>query len=120
MTSLAARPVDDPDQLALIGDDWTPLAVDMAEAFRDACHKDALAHNGYVNPNRVSSLLRAAVGDFNPRWFSGRWAPACGPKGFLDKTKETEPIDPAVSKGNGNKDVRLRKWRFWDERGWDE
>jgi hypothetical protein len=113
MTTLATHPVDDPDQLALIGDDWTPLAVDLAEAFRSACRQDALAHNGYVNPNRVSLLLRSAVGEFNPRWFSARWAPACSAKGFLDKTDVREPIDAAVSRGNGNKDVLLRKWRGW-------
>ena len=111
MTTLAALPVADPDQLALIADDWTPLAVDFADAFRAACHDDARAHGGLVHPSRVSALLHERLGDFDPRRFSASWAPACGRDGFLDKTDQSEPIDPGVSKGNGNKLVRLRRWR---------
>jgi hypothetical protein len=113
MTTLASRPLEDPDQLALIADDWTPLAVDKAEAFKAACWADARAHDGWVHPNRVSSLLAVSLPDFDPRWFSARWAPACGRDGFLDKTDRLAPIDAAVSKGNGNKEVRLRRWRGW-------
>ena len=111
MTTLATSPVPDPDQLALLADDLTPLGRPFAEAFRDACRMDALTHGGEVHPSRVSALLHAAVGDFDPRRFSAMWAPACGRDGFLDKTDRLAPIDPGVSKGNGNKSVRLRMWR---------
>lgn len=116
MTTLAARPVGDPDQLALIGDDLTPLGKPFADSFRNACRQDADAHDGWVHPNRVSKLLRADLGDFSARdarRFSALWAPAAGPKGYLDKTGCRAQIDGEVSKGNGNKDVLLRRWRGW-------
>ena len=116
MTTLSVRPVDDPDQLALIADDMTVIGKPFADAFRDACLADAVAHDGWVHPSRVSAILRRHYGDFDPRRFSASWGPACRPEGgYLDKTKREEPIDPAVSKGNGNKDVRLRRWRGWGE-----
>lgn len=121
MTTLAARPVDDPDQLALIADDLTPLGRPLAEAFRDACQADAAAHDGWVHPSRVSSLLHRQFGDFNPRQFSASWAPACGRDGFLVKTDVLADIDPEVSKGNGNKRLPLRRWRVTDaDFGWRE
>lgn len=114
MTALAVRPVDEPDLLALIADEVTPLGKPFADAFREACRKDADAHDGMVNPNRVSHLLREEVGDFSPQRFSAMWSPAChAEKGYLDMTDELAPIDPTVSKGNGNKDVPLRRWREW-------
>ena len=108
---LAAQPVDEPDLLALIADEVTPLGKPFADAFRDACRKDAEAHDGYVHPSRVSALLHSAVGDFDPRRFSAMWAPACGRDGYLDKTDMLAPIDPTNSRGNGGKSVRLRRWR---------
>ena len=113
MTTLATRPVDDPDQLALIADDQTPLGKPFADAFRDACLADAVAHDGMVHPSRVSGILARHYGDFDPRRFSAMWAPACGRDGFLDKTDELAPIDPERSRGNGGKSVRLRRWRGW-------
>jgi len=113
MTHLATTPVPDPDQLALIADDMTVIGKPFADAFRDACLADAIAHDGKVHPSRVSALLTRHYGDFDPRRFSAMWAPACSRDGFLDKTDELAPIDPEVSKGNGNKMVRLRAWRGW-------
>ena len=110
MTTLAVRPVADPDQLALIADDLTPLGKPFADSFRDACRRDALAHDGYVSTNRVSAILHAELGEVNARRLSAMWGPACGPKGFLVKTSIPEPIDPRHSKGNGNKDTKLRRW----------
>ena len=115
MTTLASLPVADPDQLALIADDLTPIGKTFADAFRDACLADAVAHDGEVHPSRVSALLHRHYGDFDPRRFSAMWAPACGREGFLDKTDELRPIDPETSKGNGNKKVPLRTWRGWAE-----
>ena len=113
MTTLATRPVDEPDLLAQLADQVTTLGKPFADAFRDACYADAIAHDGEVHPSRVSALLRRHHGDFDPRRFSAMWAPACGREGFLDKTDRLAPIDPEHSKGNGNKDVRLRRWRGW-------
>lgn len=114
MTTLAARPVDEPDLLALLADEQTVLGKPFADAFRAACRRDADAHDGWVNPNRVSHLLREELGDFSSQRFSAMWSPACNAeKGYLDMTTVSAPIDPTVSKGNGNKDVPLRRWRGW-------
>lgn len=115
MTTLAATPIthDQVNLLDLIADRQTPLGKPFADAFRDACEADAEAHDGWVHPSRVNALLHDALGDINPRSFSAQWAPACGPNGFLDKTDVVEPIDPTYSDGNGNKAVRLRRWRGW-------
>ena len=113
MTTLAVRPVDEPNLLALLADEVTPLGKSFADAFRDACREDADAHDGWVHPSRVSALLHESVGDFSPQRFSAMWSPACGREGYLDKTDTLAPIDPEHSRGNGNKDVRLRRWRGW-------
>ena len=113
MTTLAAVPVD-PNQLDLLNeitDNATPLGSLHATDFRAACQRDAGDNDGWVHPSRVSAILTRWFGEYNPRWFSAQWAPACGPKGFLDKTDVEAPIDAAVSKGNGNKLVKLRRWR---------
>lgn len=123
MTTLATHDLEPNllDELALIADSQTPLGKPFADAFRDACETDARANLGMVHPSRVSALLHAAVGNFDPRRFSAMWSPACGRDGFLDKTAELAPIDPTVSKGNGNKMVRLRRWRVTDrDFGWTE
>lgn len=113
MTTLAAVPVD-PNQLdllSLVADTETPLGSLHADDFRHACYFDAVNNDGWVHPSRVSAALTRRFGEFNPRWFSAQWAPACGPNGFLDKTEVEAPIDSSVSKGNGNKTVKLRRWR---------
>lgn len=113
MTTLAAIAVcdDQLDLLELVADNQTPLGSLRADEFRAACWNDALTHDGWVHPSRVSAILTRWFGEFNPRWFSSQWAPACGRNGFLDKTDVEAPIDSSVSKGNGNKTVKLRKWR---------
>lgn len=113
MTILAAQPVD-PNQLDLltaIADVETPLGSLRAADFRAACWEDATANHGWVHPSRVSLILFNRFGEINPRSFSAQWAGACGPKGFLDNTDQYAPIDARLSKGNGGKRVRLRKWR---------
>lgn len=110
MTTLAARPVTNPDELALFADDWTALAKPFADAFRDACRADALAHDGWVSPNRVRLALLEHP-DYAPRQFSALWGTACSRDGYLDKTDVWVPIDGDGSRGNGNKSVRLRRWR---------
>lgn len=113
MTTLAAVPVD-PDQLdllSLVADERTPLGSLHRDDFRAACLEDARAYHGWVHPSRVSLILHNRFGEVNSRWFSAQWAPACGPKGFLDKTAIEAPIDARLSKGNGNKTVKLRRWR---------
>ena len=113
MTHLAVVPVD-PDQLdllSLVADNDTPLGQLHRDDFRAACLSDAATHGGEVHPSRVSLLLHNRFGDVNPRWFSAQWAPACGPRGFLDMTDVEAPIDARLSKGNGNKTVLLRRLR---------
>lgn len=113
MTILAARPLDDPDLVGLVADTVSPLGLVHMADFKEACRADADAHGGWVHPSRVSALLHARFGEINPQSLSGRWPSACGPDGFLDKTDMPAPIDPTHSRGNGNKLVRLRKWRGW-------
>lgn len=112
MTTLATTPVD-PDQLDLldaIADTETPLGSLHADDFRTAC--EAVADSqGFVNPNLVSAWLHARWGEINPRAYSARWAGACGPKGFMDKTDRLVPIDPTHSRGNGNKATVYRRLR---------
>lgn len=110
MTTLATRPVEDPDQLALIADDMTPLNKPFADAFRDACWAEAVAHDGWVDPNRVRARLLDHP-SYEPRQYAALWSPACGRDGFLNKTDERVAISGEGSRGNGNKDVRLRRWR---------
>lgn len=110
MTTLSARPVEDPDLLSLIADEQTPLGKPLADKFRAACKRVADAHGGDVNPNLVRQQLENDP-DYNPRQYAALWAPACGPKGFLDKTDVRVPICGAGSRGNSNKDVELRRWR---------
>ena len=110
MTTLATHPVADPDQLALIADDWTPLALDLADRFREACHAEALAHDGWVDPNRVRARLLADGGIDNPRRLSALWSKSCGRDGFMVKTDRLVQITGEGSRGNGNKSVPLRRW----------
>ncbi|WP_418061767.1 hypothetical protein [Pimelobacter simplex] len=117
MTVLSAHPLD-PDQadfIDLLADDGSMLAAVHASDFRDACRTVAERDNGWVHPSKVSAVLHERFGEINPQSFSARWAPACGPNGFLDKTDVRAPIDGTHSKNNGNKDIVLRRWRGWKE-----
>ena len=115
MTTLSTSPVEDPDQLALIADDWTPLAVPFADAFKEACRAEALASGGWVNPNAVRARLIAQYGadGFNPRQLSALWSSATGTKsGYLDTHRDVVvPITGEGSRGNHNKSVPMRRWR---------
>ncbi len=116
MTTLATGGLDDPDLLDLLADDRTPLGRVAMDDFRAACRTDADGHEGWVHPSRVSALLHQRFGEINPRSFSSRWAPACGPDGFLDKTDVLVPIHGTHSRGNANKSIHLRRWRGWTPR----
>lgn len=104
---LAAHPVEEPARLALIADPWTRPA--FAEKFRAACEADAQAHGGMVNPNRVRLALLNEP-DYEPHRYAAQWGPACGRRGFLEKTDVLVPIAGEGSKHNGNKLVPLRRW----------
>lgn len=110
MTSLATHPVDDPDQLALIADDWTSLRKPFADAFREACEAEARMHDGWVNPNNVRARLLDRVAE-NPRQFSALWSTACARDGYLVKTEVPVQISGKGSKGNTNKSTVWRRWR---------
>jgi hypothetical protein len=113
MTTLSTHSLDDPDQLALIADNWTPLAVDLADAFREACWLEARVNDGWVHPCKVTARLKAADPDVNMRRVSALWSTACAADGYLDKTDRPAQLDGAVSKGNGNKSSTFRRWRGW-------
>lgn len=112
MTYLATQPVADPDQLALIADDWSPLRKPLAEAFRDACEAEGRAHDGWVNPSAVRMRLLDHP-SYEPRQLSALWSVACARDGYLDKTDRLVPITGEGSKHNGGKSVRLRRLRGW-------
>lgn len=114
MTTLSTHPVPDPDQLALIADPWTPLAVPFADAFKEACRAEALDHDGWVNPNSVRARLIAQYGadGFNPRQLSALWSSAASKSGYLDTHRDVlVPITGEGSRGNHNKSVPMRRWR---------
>ena len=112
MTTLSTHPVDDPDQLALIADDMTPLGKPFADKFRDACWVEARMCGGWVDPNAVRERLLDEH-DYNPRQYAALWSPACGRDGYLDKTDVPVRIEGRGSRGNGNKSTTYRKWRGW-------
>ena len=111
MTALATHAVANPAKLALVADNWTPLGVDLADRFREACRIEAATNRGWVHPSRVAARLRADDPDLDPRRLSALWSTATAKAGYLDNTEHYRRIDGAVSKGNGGKSVRLRKWR---------
>lgn len=112
--SLGARAADNPDELALFADGWTVLNKPVADQFREMCWQDALAHDGEVNPNRVRErFLVDGVLSVDPRQYSALWSTACAADGYLDMTDVKVGIEGEGSKGNTNKDVRLRHWRGW-------
>lgn len=114
MTALAVRPVDAETQETLhaVAGVSSPLGKLHANDFREACEYVASQHpDGLIHPSDVSWLLHHRFGEVNPRWLSSMWGAACSAGGFLDKTDERRPIDPIFSRGNGGKDVRLRRLR---------
>jgi hypothetical protein len=121
MTRLATRPVDDPDQLSLIADDWTPIRKPFADAFRDACQvesliagrfdgDDAVGPIGWINPSRVREQVLDHDG-YECRQFSALWSKACARDGYMDKTTRLVPITGKGSRGNTNKSTFWRRWR---------
>lgn len=111
MTALATSPVAEPDLLAVVADPWTPRGRTAADRFRAACHAEALAHDGRVDPNGVRErLLVGGVLDIDPRQYAALWSTACAPSGYLTKTDELVPIVGEGSRGNTNKSVRVRRW----------
>lgn len=109
---LASQPLD-PDQLdmlALLADEHTPLGIDLADRFREACRAEAGGCGGWVHPNRVTARLKAADPEVNMRRVSALWSTAEAPGGYLRKTRREVRIDGKVSRGNGNKTVFLRFW----------
>lgn len=115
MTSLATAPLspDQLDLLSLLADEHTPLGLLAMADFKAACWQDARAHDGWVHPSRVSAILHDRFGEIHPQSLSAKWAPACGPNGFLDKDDRPAHLDGTHSKGNGNKSVPYRRWRGW-------
>lgn len=111
MTTLSTHPLDEPDLLSLIADNWTPLGIDLADQFREACRLEAEANDGLVHPCRVTARLKANDPDVNTRRISALWSTACGRDGYLDKTKIPAQLDGTVSRGNGGKSSTYRKWR---------
>lgn len=109
MTTLATHPTTEPDLLDLIALDPTPLRANLAEKFRAACEAEALANDGWVNPNAVRLRLLDDP-DYNPRQYSALWSPACGRDGFLRKTDRLVQISGDGSRGNTNKSVLWRRW----------
>lgn len=112
-TRLAAHALENEDELALIADGMTPLSVDLAEQFREACLAEAREHGGWINPCRVTARLKDRDADVNVRRISALWSTAAAPDGYLDRTEHYVQIDGSVSRGNSNKSVALRVWRDW-------
>lgn len=113
MTTLNTHPLDDPDQLALIADNWTPLGIDLADAFREACRAEAEANDGWIHPCKVTARLVAADPDVNRRRISALWSTATARDGYLDNTQRPARLDGSVSRGNGGKSSHYRRWRGW-------
>lgn len=111
MTTLGTHGVEEPDLLSLIADTWTPLGIDLADRFREACRAEADANDGWVHPCKVTARLKADDPDVNVRRISALWSTACGRDGYLDKTEREARLDGSVSRGNSNKSATYRKWR---------
>lgn len=113
MTTLATSSPDDPDQLALLADDWTATRKPFADAFRDACYLEAIGHDGWVDPNRVRARLIAEFGatGYDPRQLSALWSAAASKSGYLRTHRDVlVPITGDGSRGNGGKSVPMRRW----------
>lgn len=119
MTTLATHAVDDPDQLALIADDLTPLGRMFADKFRDACEAEARIDGifefggsgpvDWVNPNKVRARLLDDP-DYEPRQYAALWSASSGRQGFLVKTDRLVQITGEGSRGNTNKSTFWRRW----------
>lgn len=120
MTTLATHAVNDPDQLALIADDLTPLGRLFADKFRDACEAEAridgfwhgAGDHGpaeYVNPNAVRARLLDDP-DYEPRQYAALWSASSGRDGYLEKTDRLVQISGEGSRGNTNKSTFWRRW----------
>lgn len=110
MTTLATHALPEPDLLALIADEHTTLGKPLADAFRDACEAEAVATEGWVNPNRVRARLLDHPA-YEPRQYAALWSTACGRDGYLDKTDHPVQITGEGSRGNTNKSTTWRRWR---------
>jgi hypothetical protein len=115
MTTLATHAVEDPDQLALIADDWTTLNKPFADAFRDACEAEArsaaVGSGGYlwINPSMVRARLLDHP-DYEPRQYAALWSTGCARGGYMVKTDEPVRITGEGSRGNLNKSTFWRRW----------
>lgn len=109
MTTLAARPVENPDELALFADNWTTLGKPLADAFRDACEAEALACDGWVNPNHVRARLLDHP-NYEPRQYAALWSTGCARDGYMVKTEHPVAIAGEGSRGNTNKNTVWRRW----------
>lgn len=110
MTTLAARPVEDPDQLDLFADPYTSLHKPFADAFREACRAEAESNDGWVDPNKVRARLLDHP-SYAPRQLSALWCSSCGRSGFMVTDRDVRvPISGEGSRGNSNKDVAMRRW----------
>lgn len=111
MTTLAYAPTDDHDLLHLVADTQSPLGQDDADRFEAACR--AVAVDGWVNPSHVREhLMVAGELQIHPRRYSALWSAACSKSGFMDVRRDRlVPITGAGSRGNGNKQICMRKLR---------
>ena len=113
MTTLAATPIlpGQMDLLNLITDTSTPLGSLHRDDFEAACR--AVAHRGgWVNPNDVSAELHRRFGEINPNQYSAMWSSSCAKAGFMDTHRDRRvPIDSTRSRGNGAKEVPMRRLR---------
>lgn len=120
--ALSTGPVENPDELALVADEWTPLGKRDADRFREACRLVAMEHDGYVDPSDVRErLLKNGELDIAPRRYSALWSAAAKKDGgFLTIVRgHRVPIRGEGSRGNTNKSLPLRRWvgdPFHDDR----
>lgn len=114
MTTLTHDPLqgDLLDEIALVADEWSPLGKLAMADFRAACWAEARKADGWVDMNKVRAhFFRDGAWLVDERSYSAKWAPACGPRGFMDKTDRPLPISGAGSRGNSNKASVWRRWR---------
>jgi len=112
-TQLAATPID-PAQMSLLDlvtDTGTPLGSLHRDDFEAACRAVADV-DGWVNPNLVSAELHRRFGEINPNQYSAMWSSSCAKAGFMDTHRDRRvPIDSTRSRGNGAKEVPMRRLR---------
>lgn len=117
MTTLATSPVEDPDQIALFGDDWTALKKPFADRFREVCEQVGAKADGWVNPNVVRALMLDGAVEFTyaeAKQYAGLWCKAAAKDGFLDTHRDVlVPIAGVGSTRNGGKSLPMRRLRGW-------